>query len=77
MHLRDSDLLGDLRLGQTLEEAQVEDPPLALVELGEAGRQNGAVLAHLVLVLDGSQGLERVEVGVVVPPLGAERESVA
>ena len=68
VHLRDPDLLGDLRLGQPLEEAQVEDPALALVERAQAGRENGAVLAHLVLVLDRPERLERVEVGVVVSP---------
>src|SRR5437764_8475595 len=36
VHLRDPDLLRDLRLGEALEEAQVEDLPLAVVEDAEA-----------------------------------------
>ena len=37
MHLRDPDLLGDLGLCQPLEEAEVQDPALALVEDTEPG----------------------------------------
>src|SRR4051794_29225978 len=40
VHLRDADLLRDLRLRQPLEEAQVKDPALALVEHAEARRQH-------------------------------------
>src|SRR5439155_23916578 len=61
VHLRDADLLRDLRLRQPLEEAQVEDRPLAVVEDTEAGLEQGAVLGHLVLVLDLAESLERVE----------------
>src|SRR4051812_30216513 len=68
MHLRDADLLRDLRLGQPLEEAQVKDHPLALVEHAEARLENRAILGDLVLVLLGSERLEGVEVAVVVLP---------
>ena len=57
MHLRDTDLLRDLRLRQPVEEAELEDLPFALVEDAEAGREHGAVLRDLVLVLDLAQGL--------------------
>src|SRR5204862_3515770 len=46
---------------QPLEEAQVEDPPLAVVERPESRRQHRAVLRDLVLVLDLAERLERVE----------------
>ena len=76
MHLRDPDLLRDLRLRQPVEEAEVEDPPLALVEHAEAGREHGAVLRDLVLVLLGAERLERVELAVLVaePPDESESE---
>src|SRR5512146_1353983 len=76
VHLRDPDLLGDLGLRQALEEAQVQDLPLALVEHPEAGREHRAVLRDLVSVLLGAERLERVELAVVVVPAGAggERE---
>src|SRR5215211_1183692 len=51
VHLRDPDLLGDLRLSQALEEAQVQDHPLAVVEHLEARLEHDAVLGDLVLVL--------------------------
>src|SRR5215217_1811193 len=75
VHLRDPDLLRDLRLRQALEEAQVEDPPLALVERAEPRREHGAVLRDLVLVLEVAERLERVELLAVLlaRPLG-ERE---
>ena len=76
MHLRDAHLRGDLRLGQALPEAQVDDPPLALVEDVEARREHGAVLADLVLVLELAEGLERVELAVLARPPGAESETV-
>src|SRR5206468_1896140 len=58
VHLRDPDLLSDLRLRQALEEAQVQDPALALVECAEPRREHGTVLRNLVLVLDLAQRLE-------------------
>src|SRR6266516_7173950 len=66
VHLRDPDLLRDLRLGQALEEAQVQDPPLALVEGLEAGREDGHVLGDLVARLLGADRLERVERALLV-----------
>src|SRR5439155_670251 len=66
VHLRDPDLLRDLRLGQPLEEAQVKDRALALVEDAETRLEDGSVLGDLVLVLLGAERLERVEVAVVV-----------
>src|SRR3954454_6349220 len=73
VHLRDADLLRDLGLRQALEEAQVQDLPLALVEHAEAGRQYRAVLRDLVLVLLRPDRLERVELAVLVVPAGAGR----
>src|ERR687888_668531 len=61
VHLRDADLLRDLRLRQALEEAQVEDLALALVEDPKPGREHCTVLRHLVLVLLGADRLQRVE----------------
>src|SRR5947207_7229817 len=49
VHLRNADLLRDLRLGQAFEEAQVKDHALAVVEDAEPGREDGAVLGDLVL----------------------------
>ena len=74
MHLRDPDLLRDLALRQAVEEAQVQDPPLALVEGAEAGSEHGAVLRDRVLVLLGAERLERVELAVLVGAAGRERE---
>src|SRR6266542_2351796 len=75
VHLRDAHLLGDLRLGQALEEPQVQDLPLPLVEHPEAGRQHRAVLGDLVLVLLGPERLERVELALLVlARAGGERE---
>src|SRR5215210_1364000 len=75
VHLRDPDLLRDLRLRQALEEAQVQDPALALVQDAKAGSEHGAVLGYLVLVLLGAERLERVELAVlVVPRAGRQRE---
>src|SRR5262249_1198027 len=51
VHLRDPDLLRDLRLRQSFEEPQMQDPALAIVEDTEAGRQHRAVLRHLIRVL--------------------------
>src|SRR5438046_2780268 len=62
VHLRDADLLGDLRLRQAVEEPQAEDRPLALVEDAEPGCEDGAVLRDLVLVLLDADRLERVDV---------------
>ena len=77
VHLRDAHLRGDLRLRQAFPEAQVEDPALALVEDFEPGREHGAVLADLVLVLDLAERLERVEARRPRPcPAGAESETV-
>ena len=74
VHLRDPDLLCDLALRQPVEEAQVEDPALALVEHAEAGREHGAILRDRVLVLLGAERLERIELAVLVGAAGRERE---
>src|SRR5438477_4695854 len=66
VHLRDPHLLRDLRLGQPLEEAQVEDHALALVECAEPGSEHGAVLGYRVLVLLGADRLERIELALLV-----------
>src|SRR5919204_24393 len=66
MHLRDADLLRDLRLRQSFEEAEVQDPAFALVEHSEAGCEHGAILGYLVLVLLGADRFERVELLAVV-----------
>src|SRR5690348_14376163 len=62
VHLRDADLLRDLRLREPVEEAELEDLPLALVEDAEARREHRAILRHLVLVLLAPDRLERVEI---------------
>ena len=75
VHLRDPDLLGDLRLRQPLEEAQVED---RAARGRRATRNPGASTArssrHLVLVLDLAERLERVEVVVVAAARRPARE---
>src|SRR5262245_21872316 len=68
VHLRDPHLLGDLGLAQPFEAAPPKNARLALVEGREPGRQDCAVLTHLILVLDRPERLEGVEVGVVVSP---------
>src|SRR5262249_15066163 len=75
VHLRDADLLRDLRLRQPFEETQVEDRPLAVVEHAEAGLEQRAVLRDLVLVLDLAERLERIELlAVLLSPALRERE---
>src|SRR5207302_6740852 len=74
VHLRDADLLRDLRLRQSVEEAQLEDLPLALVERLETRREDRAVLRHLVLMLLGADRLERVEILVPVAADTTRRE---
>src|SRR5262245_30460995 len=73
MHLRDPHLLGDLRLRQTLKEAELEDLALAFVQSLEARRKDRPILRDLVLVLFGAERFERVEV-VVVASSAADRE---
>src|SRR5213076_1796430 len=56
LHLRDADALGDLRLGQILHEAEVQDAAVALVEHVAQRAQRGDLLGALdalVLVADG------------------------
>jgi hypothetical protein len=75
VHLRDADLLRDLRLSQTLEETQVEDPALALVEHAKARRQHGAVLRHFILMLVAADRLERIELfAVLLGAAGGQRQ---
>jgi hypothetical protein len=66
VHLRDPDLLRDLRLRQALEEAQVEDRALTVIENAEARLEDRAVLGDLVLVLLRTERLERIEIALVV-----------
>src|SRR5436189_1738712 len=61
VHLRDPDLLRDLRLRQAFEEAEVQNLALAVVEDAEARREHGAVLRDFVLVLFGPDRLEWIE----------------
>src|SRR6476659_11232920 len=74
VHLRDTDLLRDLRLRQPFEEAQVENRPLAVVEDAKTRLEDGAILGHLVFVLLGAEGLEWVEVAIIVLAARACRE---
>ena len=78
MHLRVADPLGDLRLGHVLDEAQPQDQPLALVEVGQ-GRVEGEPaldqLEALVLVADPLRG--RRFVGVLAAGRPVERERAA
>ena len=62
MHLRDPDLLRDLGLRQALEEAKLQDLPLALVERLEAGCEDRTILRDLVLVLLRADRFERIEI---------------
>ena len=48
MHLGDADGRCDLRLGQAVDEAQPQDPPLALVERVQPRGDQVAVLGLLV-----------------------------
>ena len=57
MHLRDADLLGDLGLGQVVDEAQLEDDLLALGQRLERRRDRLAELDQLVV---GVAAAERV-----------------
>ena len=76
VHLGDPDLLGDLRLRQSLEEAQVENHALPFIENAEPWREHRAVLRHVVLVLQRADRLERIELlPIVVPPPPVESES--
>src|SRR6476659_7291408 len=61
VHLRDSDLLRDLRLRQPFEETQMEDLALALVKDAKPRREHGAILRDVVLVLLRPDRLERIE----------------
>ena len=74
MHLGDADLLRDLALRQPVEEAEVQDAPLALVERAEARGEHRPVLRDRVLVLLGPERLERVELAVLVGSSDGERE---
>src|SRR5215203_4383167 len=55
VHLRDPDLLRDLRLRESLGEAEVEDRALALVEHPEPRREHRSILRNLVLRLLGAE----------------------
>src|SRR5438270_697105 len=60
LHLRDADALGDLRLRQVLDEAQVQDAPVTLVEHAAQRTQHGDLLrAVQALVLDAERVAER------------------
>src|SRR3954453_3762722 len=75
VHLRDTHLLGDLRLRQPFEETQMKDRALALIEHPEARRQHRAVLRYLVLMLDFTERLERIELlPVLRAAAGRERQ---
>src|SRR5581483_3939033 len=75
VHLRDADLLCDLRLREPFEEPKVQDLALALVEDLEARREHRAILGDLVLVLDLSERLERIELlAVLRAAAGRERQ---
>ena len=75
VHLRVADLLGDLRLGHVLDEAQPQDQPLALVEVGEGAFERELALDQLealVLVADPLRGRRFVASS---PPAGRSSES--
>src|SRR2546425_4705496 len=74
VHLRDADLLRDLRLRQPVEETQLKNLPLALVKRFEPRREHRAIFRHLVLALLGADRLQRVEVLVAVAAAAARRE---
>src|SRR5712691_12667854 len=74
MHLRDADLLGDLRLRQSFEEAQMENCALSFIEDAEPRREHCAVLRHVVLMLQRADRLERIELLAVVASAAARGE---
>src|SRR5690349_5339563 len=65
VHLRDPDLLRDLRLREPVEEPQVQDLPFAVVEHPEPRLEHGAILRQLVLVLLDADRLHGVDLLVV------------
>src|SRR3954451_21511385 len=68
VHLRDPDLLGDLRLGEALLEAHAEDLSLALRQAREGGLERGAVVGAVELLVLAADRLHRVEVALVARP---------
>ena len=66
MHLRDSQLHGDLALRQAVEEPEVQDLALALVERAEAGCEHRPVFGRLVARLLVAQQIDALEVGCLV-----------
>src|ERR1700693_4135580 len=75
VHLGDAHLLGDLRLGQAFEEAEMEDPPLSVVERAASRCEDGHVLRKRVARLLGAERLERVDGTLLVLASGSrERE---
>ncbi len=68
MHLRDADLLGDLRLGEVVDEAQLEDHLLALGQRLE-GRGDGLTELHeLVVGVAAAQRLAEGALALAVAP---------
>ena len=61
VHLRDPDLVGDLALGQPLEEAQAQDLALARGQLVEAAAQHQALLGSLEALVGLADRLERAD----------------
>ena len=75
VHLRDPDVRGDLRLGEPLEEAQLDDPALPLVERVEPRLDEQAVLdLGEPAVVDAEDVLHRLVVRLAAERLG-ERPS--
>jgi hypothetical protein len=63
VHLRQADLFGDFRLGQTLDESQSQDCPLALPNAAECAREGEAILNRLseISALPANDGSSRID----------------
>src|SRR3954447_3621913 len=78
VHLRVADPLGDLRLRQVLDEAQLQNEALALVEVGESSLQRQFVLDQFVAGVFVAHPLGRRRFfGVLAADRSVERERPA
>src|ERR1044071_4201262 len=66
VHLGDPDLDGDLRLGQALDEPELDDPALTLVERAQPRRKQLAVLGRLVAALLVVDQVDQLRAGALV-----------
>src|SRR5690242_5340304 len=77
VHLRDPDLVRDLRLREVLHEAQIQDKPVPLGQRAQLRRQRGGVLGQLVAGVLAAQLGDRASFLVLVArPRRLERHAV-